>query len=571
MAEETKLYQAISGLHQTDVKLWNKITTVSGELEATSGFLSGAIGTLPNGVTSVVAEDKKISDELLPGVTFNNKGSDSNFVMGSNIKFIGNCNVTQDPATGQLIIRIGDNLNSSTFNMKDGITDGTVKLTKSTTPSTKVTKKASSQSVWKLDGTDEATVTTSGKIHFDDATNTKFTVKVTKAAASGTTTNAYECGPVKGNGTFGTSPVTLTVSNWAAESKTAEGATGYEANVTFAIDLDQLVTVEGPVSFEITMTGTNGGKKYSSGSIGYFIVDTKTKPSVSAFTAKLTTSATQTYGGITTLKSGTVTYAATVANLNNPATDAETGASLQITNDGFAAEVTKAAQTTYEGQISRTSNFKTTTKQYASADLDAAITVWNINSSATLSAKLADASGNAITAIDFYNGTPNASILGTGNRKTLNSADATKTAYVDADAPGANDLMVYHGELQYPAAFITSSYFANGSYAAPSTTGDKSALFWFSASGTEKGGTLVINGSGLTTNVKAVVLGNSVNNLLDITSTAGIGTAPNKTTTKLTFPYTFKTEGDYITSSSGCWVKITLSGAGAKITSITRG
>ena len=73
-------------------KLWNKITTVSGELEATSGFLSGAIGTLPDGVTSVVAEDKKISDELLPGVTFNNKGSDSNFVMGSNIKFIGNCN-----------------------------------------------------------------------------------------------------------------------------------------------------------------------------------------------------------------------------------------------------------------------------------------------------------------------------------------------------------------------------------------------------------------------------------------------------------------------------------------------
>ena len=131
--------------------------------------------------------------------------------------------------------------------------------------------------------------------------------------------------------------------------------------------------------------------------------------------------------------------------------------------------------------------------------------------------------------------------------------------------------MVYHGELQYPAAFITSSYFANGSYVAPSTTGDKSALFWFSASGTEKGGTLVINGSGLTTNVKAVVLGNSVNNLLDITSTAGIGTAPNRTATKLTFPYTFKTEGDYITSSSGCWVKITLSGAGAKITSITRG
>ena len=71
MAENTKLYQAISGLHQADVKLWDKVTTVSGELYATSGFLSGSIGELPNGVSSVVAEDNKIDDALLPEVTFN--------------------------------------------------------------------------------------------------------------------------------------------------------------------------------------------------------------------------------------------------------------------------------------------------------------------------------------------------------------------------------------------------------------------------------------------------------------------------------------------------------------------
>lgn len=76
--------------------------------------------------------------------------------------------------------------------------------------------------------------------------------------------------------------------------------------------------------------------------------------------------------------------------------------------------------------------------------------------------------------------------------------------------------------------------------------------------------------------MKEVKLGNSPSKLLDITSTSGIGTSATKGANQLKYEYVFKTEGDYIDSSTGCWVKITFSdaagtaGAGPRITSITR-
>ena len=76
------------------------------------------------------------------------------------------------------------------------------------------------------------------------------------------------------------------------------------------------------------------------------------------------------------------------------------------------------------------------------------------------------------------------------------------------------------------------------------------------------------------TNVTGVVLGNSIDNLKDITSLSGIGTNPvfasdGKTAT---FPYTFKDAADYITSATGCYVKISFKEkSAAKISKVTRG
>lgn len=518
--------------------------------------------------TSGVVDAKVIKADYLPEIVFNNKGTDETKTMGPKIKFIGNCNIVQDPDTGELTIRIGDNLNSSTFNNTDGITTGTATKTdnSSTYPATKITKAAGSQSIWKKGTNDVVTITTTEKIHFDDAEKTVFTVKVTSAG----TTTTYTCGPVTGNGTFGSAPCILTVSNWAKETKSDEGATGYMANISIALTLSSIVTTEGSVSFEVSCAGTAGALAYKPAAVAYFIVDGTTAPAVSNFTAKLTAHTTQTYGGITSVKSGTVTYAATVANLNAPATDASNGASIQITNDGFAAGVSKVAQTTYDGTITKTGALTTTTQTYGTDDFDATFTAWNINSSAAANTTLKDASGNAITKLYVDAAAPNASILST-NRVTLASTTkADKVAYTDSAKPADGDLMVYQAALQYPQAFIDNTVFGNSGYTAPSTTGDKTALFWFSASGTENSCTLTINGSGLTgTNVKSVTFGNSVANLKDLSGYTDNGSS--SADTKLVYKFAYKTDADKATTNTGVFLKVVFSGTGPKITSITKG
>ena len=344
---ETKLYDAISGLHETDSKIWAKTQEVSGTI---------GMNYFPDAVTSVVATDGKISDDLLPGVTFNNKGTDENFIMGSNIKFIGNCNVTRD-LSGQLIIRIGDNLNSSTFNMKDGVTDGSGKYTRSTTPySTRVVNGVgSTNNVWIHDGSDTVTIETNGKIHFDDKINTKFQLDVKARNADGTETlNTFTFGGITANGYYtNNSTVTTTapaggksgegaylyVSNLVEETKKSEGATGYEGNVKFVINLNKLAITKGNVYFRVEMiSGTTGGKAYPEDklvnnvateqytNVGYFIPDNTTKPVVSNLTAKLKEEPkTKTWAGITSIISGIVVYSVDVANLSTPATDQTAG------------------------------------------------------------------------------------------------------------------------------------------------------------------------------------------------------------------------------------------------------
>jgi hypothetical protein len=130
--------------------------------------------------------------------------------------------------------------------------------------------------------------------------------------------------------------------------------------------------------------------------------------------------------------------------------------------------------------------------------------------------------------------------------------------------------MVYQANLQYPQAFIDNTVFGNSGYVAPSTTGDKAALFWFSASGTENTCTLTINGSGLTgTNVKSITFGNSVANLKDLSGYTDGGSS--SAATKLVYKFSYKTDADKATTDTGVFLKVVFSGTGPKITSITKG
>ena len=512
-------------------------------------------------------------------------GADTKDQDFDNIQFIGNCKVFYRNG-GKIVIRIGDNLNSSTFNTKDGQTNGTASMARSNDGSTVRVNGAASATanvIRKDVGTNNATITTAEKIHFDD--NASTVLKLTVKSASGATTNEYSFGPITGNGYYvagaGVSQsapsdaVYLHITGFKEEAKTAEGATGYEGKPTFTVKLDSLELADGTVQVRVdSVSGTEGAANYpvAAGAfqtVCYYINDTKTKPT--AKDAKLVLpevnpTTTVKYAGITSFRAGTYTYSVTVGDMAKPATDASNGASISFDNTkNFCGNIKRTQVTTYSGAISMTGS-TWATGAYTGIDNNVSGNVWNINGATSFTGGIYESNGTKVTAIDVYTGTPDSTVT-KANRRSLDG-----TAFDDAANCGENDLMLYHGAIQYPVSNITTSFVGNGEYVPPTASGDKKALFWFSAQGTEKVGTITINGSNLThQNVKSVKLGNSKDNVLDVTSTAGIGTAPNKSATKLIFPYEFKTEADYITSGTGCWVEIVFSGVGPTITSIARG
>lgn len=602
MAENTtKLYDAISGLHETDSKIWGKTQEVSGAV---------GIKSFPTTVTSVVATDGKISDDLLPGVTFNNKGTDENFIMGSNIKFIGNCNVTRD-SSGQLIIRIGDNLNSSTFNMKDGVTDGSGKFTRSTTPySKRVVKGAGSQAnVWKNDGSDTVTIETNGKIHFDDKINTKFQLDVKACNADGTETlNTFTFGGITANGYYtNNSSVTNTapaggisgegaymyVSNLTDESKKSEGATGYEGNVKFVINLNKLAVTKGNVYFRVEMiSGTTGGKAYPEDKIengvaieqytnvGYFIPDSTTKPIITNLSAIFKPKTEKTIGGINYVVSANVMYGAKFENLNNPASSNEANSSYGFNNTlNYAADKTGLTTTTYDGILSAEVSFTNTTNLYTSFTDGVTISGSNCNGTVSGKVSLTDADGNLISGINYYQGgNPNTSIFDC--RLDLDSKDGALSAYVNENAPASGDLMVYQGQAQIPVTTDFSSYYGNSGYTAPTGgTQDRAILTHITVSGTKAQPKLIIKGSNLASSIKGIYVSSSLSTLPNDSAMVlgkdggikdGAAADDNGSSTRtisLTYLGAGKTE---LTTASGAYIKIVLAyNSTAKISSVT--
>lgn len=499
----TTLNQVLSGLHSTDVKLKNK-------LQATNEAIGlSSIQTVSGNVVPILNDEKRIDPRYNSLTVSDISGAGTDQL--SNIQFIGNCAVRKS-ADGSLIIRIGDNLNSSTFNTKDGQTDGTASLGRS--PSNTLHSvilngaNSSTANVVRMGTGMYATIETAGKIHFDDDKSSKITVKLVNAGGEPVT---YEFGPITGNGNYtatGKTGVTLTIANWAPEAKTAEGATGYEGKPSIKIEPDKLTLSAGEIKVRVETSGTAGAATYppTAGmyeTVCYYVTDTTTKPAISDVMLTIpaiNSSTTVTYAGVTSFKAGDCTYSANISDLQNPATNKSNGSEVSFTNSiGFCDNIATYSEPSAGGRISKISN-NWKTNRYSFHGNEISCTAKNLNGATTVTlgvirmsgdgtnSNLGDLSGNA-NGIDVYTGTPHESM--TSNRRKL---DATTEMFDKAANLGNSDLMLYHGELQYPINGITNKFIGCSSYVQPTLTGDKSALFYFSANGTEKNGTLTING-----------------------------------------------------------------------------
>jgi hypothetical protein len=441
------------------------------------------------------AEDKVINAQWLPEITGLEKNASGTLepvakTMGPRINFIGDCAVRQNP-DGTITIRIGENLNSSTFGTTDGQTDGVPSVSPGTTSSL-VVAGGTAKNVWKSGTSDWLTVSSSEKIHFDSLGATYFTLTFTTAAG----VNSYTFGPVSGNGYYSNGSATvldsapsgvaayMQVTGWGEEDKKSEGATGFAAKVIFNINVKTLATETGDISVKITSTGTTGSADFSKNAICYYLVDTTCGAKITGVSGIMPASpTTATFAGITYVKAGTITYRAQVEDLDKPATTASNGAKIKFDNTAnFASDIAAYSQTTYTGKVEKTTTVLTG-GVFTSLNGQIKATVYNINGTPSLTGNVYDSNGNQLSGLVIYTGSaPNSSLLGTGNRMTT---DGTK-AYSDAAAPGTDDLMIYQNSLQYPSAFITKACWKNENYVAPSTTGNKTAVFKWNAVGTEQ-------------------------------------------------------------------------------------
>lgn len=435
----------------------------------------------------------------------------------SKIQFIGDCKVTYRN-DGQIVIRIGDNLNSSNFATTDGQTTG-VDNAKVTAPTATSGKLANGTSVSAITGGNYTikTATAGALIHFENNENTYFEVVVVDDGVE----KVYYFGPVTGNGTYNAklnnaegatvTGVSMTVSNFGEETKSAEGATGYCGSVSFTIAATAIADgVASSIQIKSVKHNNGGEGEFIDNALDintrYFYTDTTTKPTITSAGVTVTSSGSKTVSGVRYLTGATANYSVEFTDIATPVCVAD-----NVSFDAsFAADATNldaaynATKMTGSGAIS--------TGQYAQADNTVKVTVKNINGSVEQTATLADYSllvdtnKTADTALIAYFDTED-----NANYPRLNSDLTTFDNTKSIAATG--DLMQKNGQLIWPEGNYTGyntilgNDFTQPNYSTGLATGKRTWYRKFFEAGDKNGATLTFAAAA---NIAATAFGNTL-------------------------------------------------------------
>lgn len=575
---------------------------------------------LPEGVDTLIdPATGKLNESLNPGITIQMKGVEVE-KNATKVNFIGNCMVVTD-GNGFITARIGDNLNSSNFNSKDGQTNGTVSKSTAVATSTATPAKDGvtngTTTVWLNSSSgNKVTLKSAGPIHFDN-TATHFEVVLIQGKEGALTTTTYYLGKVASSTTYtakkdslegaADANVTMVVSNFKAESKTAEGATGYEGSVSIVLDIKNILA--GNTDFKVAIRHINGaeGTKYwgittktvngeveetYTDSYIHFIKDTTTKPSVTG-TVSFTISdvAVKQISGVSFLTKGTVNVsAAGITNLSNPASVNNKVYAEGMNGESANAWFTKITQAGTTGLTGFNGN-STDSVSYAGSSSIAATGHY-----ATAKVKVygnnVNGAGTAVSSTNSYN------LLVDKTSKSASTAlaeyfasetDATYPRYKNdctttwksswsLASDGSEGLQILNGQLRYPTGTYTNTNDGLGGIVGTSQpnysslTGDRSFVRYFAKSGSLSGGVFTLKH---TKSIKAAIDEGTLNievskdksKWYDIARLSGIGTAFTWGTTesKITFAFT---DG---VATNGMWfrIRIASSSVGAIFDSVT--
>lgn len=400
----------------------------------------------------------------------------------SNIKFIGNCKVIYGDS-GQITIRIGDNLNSSLYNGKDGISTTTVTSSKSGdsagVPSADYSNVSAangsasfqifkgSAKITANSGTAQTTAagatdgTNGNEVHFDDNANGKFKVYISKNG----TEEVYVVGPITANGAYygklngqgsNVTGIACSVTQFGTEPKSDKGATGYSGCVNFTITPSgiyadstafQFTKIEMYEGDSKVATWTNGSTNGT-----YFYLKQTDAPGAPAGADYTLTAATKSESGVTFLTTG-ATITATATGMKNIGYPAATGNKAHVApnsgNEWF--EAINDADTAH---FTNWTTVKDTAMSYSKSGI--ALNAGKFeNPQVVINGINYNGSGSTATSAKTDNKMWVYGSVATGSNITDNrwkSDFSEKADYANVDLTSdTTALQVYQGLLQYPS------------------------------------------------------------------------------------------------------------------------
>ena len=579
----------------------NQAKNFKGEPYATEKFVRDMV-QLPEGVNTLIDPDTgKLAEELNPGITIQLKGEDVE-QNATKINFIGNCMVVTN-GEGFVTARIGDNLNSSNFNTKDGQTDGIVTRSTGGTATSTATPAIDSATndttvCWKK-GTNTITIKPNGLIHFDNNTSTTFEIDLITGKEGSQTTKKIVFGPITGNATLTghentiegaeVSEITLAISSFAQEAKTAEGATGYQGMATFTASVQTLLSENIDFKFVVRhINGAEGTKIWNTDTYIFFINDTNTKPVVTSASFSISGATAIPLSGVTALKGGSISVnVAGITNLANPA--AVNNGKITVTaqnndaNSNWFATITSNGTTGftgYTGASTDSASYTTSKSITGTGHLTAAnivVAAQNINGtgstvkgSASQNLFLLNVSKNTPTGTaEYFQSETNA----TYPRKKNDCTTNWDSSWSLASGDGTEGLMFLGGNLVYPKGDYTGANDGISSIEGANQpnysalTGDRSYVRWFAKIGSLSGGKFTVSH---TASIQSFVTAGTLNfevskdgsQWYDIARLSGIGTAFNWGSTSSSMTFVF-TDG---VATNGMWFRVRMASSSVTAT-----
>lgn len=549
-----------------------------------------------------ILEDGQINDDYMPTLKF--QGQEVGKLSGE-IDIIGIGNVSVDPATGKIQIRLGENLNCCVWNGTDGISTTTVSSAKSGdvagTVSGDYSAVSSVGSKRIFYGTDKITAnagttatTESGatkgngnEVHFKDNTTGYFLVNIKEGTSSEVTT--YRVGPVTGNATLtgslngvAVSGISCAITNFGEEPKKASGATGYSGCVNFTLtpaDIFgeskdfQLVSIEqvniADVGLETeAITSVSTWTNTTTNGVYFYLKENTVKPGAPSAVS-------YDFASVTTKKISGVTYITTAStfkisasgltNLGYPVAD---GTYVKVATSGDAWFT--GFNNSGTGTLTTYTTQKDVAMSFESAAVKPLIGKWsNPEVKVTGHNLIGDGAGLASAkGIDLLVCDANGYVT------------TSHGSFAGSEELASGALAVYDGRLVYPTAINVAGYNEDivGDLTQPDFSGDTTVRSYtkeFTLGGTTPSCKVTVTHmTSIKSAFDAGTLKLEVKTVSgawqDIKTTSGLLQATSSFgTTSSTLDLVFGNASDYPTATSGTAIRVTMSSAVAEIKNIT--